>query len=256
MKGAWTGNRDSSTSRLRQWTLIRPLGLPPETAAAASPGPHSPLRLPGSLLPGPALPFPPAGPPQLWHWLPPAPGILRKGPFNPQAFDAPSRGAMPRPGLGSRPALPLPTGPQVAARNPAVDRHTSTQALRPASSSSLARQIRETATNTPIILRVQELIDLCLEVRHEFTRFPAEAVTHLVEKRGQDYGNAENTRFFTNTAYQAAPSDLSGEFPSRIRPSPFHSERAFSSPISVARVRATIQGHPRQSSSTPGALHS
>jgi hypothetical protein len=38
--------------------------------------------------------------------LPPTPGILRKGPSNPQAFDAPSRGAMPRPGLGSRPAMP------------------------------------------------------------------------------------------------------------------------------------------------------
>jgi hypothetical protein len=182
--------------------------------------------------------------------LPPAPGILRKGPSNPQAFDAPSRGAMPRPGLGSRPALPPPlqTGPplaQVAARNPTVDRHTSTQALRPTSSISFTRQIRETATNTPITLWVQELIDLCPEVRREFTKFPAEAVTHMVEERGQGYGNAENTRFFTNTAYQAAHSGLSGKFPSRIRPSSFHSKRAFSSPISVARVKATIQGHPQ-----------
>jgi hypothetical protein len=64
-----------------------------------------------------------------------------------------------------------------------VERHTSTQALRPASSSSLARQIRETATNTPITLLAQELIDLCPEVRREFTRFPAEAVTLLVEER-------------------------------------------------------------------------
>jgi hypothetical protein len=63
MKGAWTWNRDRSISRLRQWILIRPLGLPPETVAAASQGPHFPLRLPGSLVPGPALPFPPAGPP-------------------------------------------------------------------------------------------------------------------------------------------------------------------------------------------------
>jgi hypothetical protein len=236
------------------------IDLAPRTAPRDSRGRFSGAPFlsapPGFPVPRPGATFPTGRSTPAPSRLPPVQGILRKGPFNPQAFDAPSRGAMPRPGLGSRPALPLRTGPQVAARNPAVDRHTSTQALRPASSSSLARQIRETATNTPIILRVQELIDLCLEVRHEFTRFPAEAVTHLVEKRGQDYGNAENTRFFTNTAYQAAPSGLSGEFPSRIRPSPFHSERAFSSPISVARVRATIQGHPRHSSSTPGALDS
>jgi hypothetical protein len=95
---------------------------------------------------------------------------------------------------------------------------------------------------------VQELIDLCPEVKREFTRFPAGAVTHLVEERGQDYGNAENTRFLTNTAYQAAFSGLSGQFLSCIRPSSFHSEQAkqaFPSPISVARVRATIQGHPQ-----------
>jgi hypothetical protein len=62
MKGAWTGNRDRSTSRQRQrqWTLIRPLGAKSGRKDEKTKSEEKT----SSLLPGPALPLPPASLPQ------------------------------------------------------------------------------------------------------------------------------------------------------------------------------------------------
>jgi len=136
--------------------------------------------------------------------------------------------------------LPPRTPQRPAIRAPLVDRRPPTQQLRQSSSTSLARQIREAATNTPITLRVQELIDLCPEVRREFTRFPGEDVTHFVQEQGQSYEPAGNARSFTPAAFHtAAPAAFLS------RPAAFQSERLFPSPVSVARVRAMIQGCPQ-----------
>jgi hypothetical protein len=187
---------------------------------AASQGPHSPLHPQGSLFPGPALLYffdlPLADPPQDPLGCRQRQESSGKGPPIPRLSTLPAGVPCQSQACVSTGNAPAPTN---RTANLVRDRHTSTQALRPASSSFLARQIRKTATNTPITLRVQELIDLCPEVRREFTRFPAEAVTHLAEERGQDYGIARTL--------SSSPT------------------RHTKQPLLVSRVRATIQGHPQ-----------
>jgi len=220
-----------------------PRNVPRDSRGRFSGAPFATAPQPGFSAPRPGAPFPTTGPPPGFPRLPPAPGsaALRRAPVNPQAFPAPRPGPNP---TGTSKPIPARLPPRPTVRQPAGDRRPPPHTLRLTASGSLAKQIREAATNTQVTLRVEELMDLCPAVRQEFRTYTRlqEPVSNFVDQAVyHTTAYASEPTAYHSTAFEAYPRLSDGPAGTLA----YQAERDYPSPVSVARVKATIHGCPQ-----------